>query len=151
MNKIQITGNDKNKENAMGSLMDQKTVVHCLPDEMYVVSDEVIGNLEKDKIEFIRLDYRKSIVHDVKNTIPASEVCQMSQCKNIKEKEDTLSDRRIQKYGNAGYFYREEPIKECIQRIIEDLTLIKPDTETSTIELEDAIKVIKLRVGSRLI
>ncbi len=66
MNKIQITGNDENKDNAMGSLNNQSTTFHCLADEVYVVTDEAVEKLEEDKIEFVRLDYGNKIFHNAK-------------------------------------------------------------------------------------
>jgi len=69
MKKIQITGSEKNKDNAMGSLNNQDTSFHCLPDEVYVVSDTAIKRLEEDKIKFVILDSGTSIVHNLQKKI----------------------------------------------------------------------------------
>ena len=65
MNKIQITGNEENKDRACGVLMRiNSDTVHCLEDEIYIVSDKDLKRLEESEIKFIKLDSGNSLTHD---------------------------------------------------------------------------------------
>ncbi len=70
MNKIQITGDEENKNKACGVLMrTNEDTVHCLEDEIYIVSDKDIERLEKAKIKFTKLESGNSIIHDALTSV----------------------------------------------------------------------------------
>ncbi len=52
MYKIQITGNNKNKDEGFYSIMTSGESANCLEDEIFFVNDRVVMKLKQDKIKF---------------------------------------------------------------------------------------------------
>lgn len=59
---IKINGNEDNKDLGFYALMTSGTSVFCLNDEEYVVNEEAIKKLEKEKIDFAPV--KKEVVED---------------------------------------------------------------------------------------